>query len=157
MHAFSLLIGSVLGHPWSNKVVADAQKVSVHFRSSHRLLRLLQNEAEIQKLQATTPLRANATRFTSVHQCLDSLKKLEDGFKANLRDLADANGQPVSFTDLLLGNRFNFMHAVFEPGYVPQHVAAPRLPTTLGNIEPGQAPPRLDASAMFAQMSRGNL
>lgn len=83
MHAFSLLIGSILGHAWSCAVVAKAQKVVSYFRASHRPLALLTKEALHLQINAT-PVTSNTTRFTSVHLCLESLRKLEAAFNAVL-------------------------------------------------------------------------
>ena len=83
MHAFSLLIGSILGHSWSLGVVSKAQRVVSYFRASHRPLALLLKEASHLNINAT-PVTSNTTRFTSVHLCLDSVRKLEAAFNAVL-------------------------------------------------------------------------
>lgn len=36
MHAFSLLIGSVLGHSWAQTMVSKAQRLVTYFRASHQ-------------------------------------------------------------------------------------------------------------------------
>ncbi|GAQ83561.1 hypothetical protein KFL_001530040 [Klebsormidium nitens] len=72
MHGFSHFIGSSLGHEFAAPVVADAQRVVTYIKASHRPLALLSAIATEQKV--TTGLHSsNKTRFTSVHDCLQSV------------------------------------------------------------------------------------
>jgi hypothetical protein len=75
MHSFSLLIGSILGHEWSKELVANAQLLVCYFRAAHKPLGLLRKEASRLGIRASLA-RANATRFTSVHMCLESVHNL---------------------------------------------------------------------------------
>ena len=76
MHAFGLVIGSLLGHKWANSIVKQAQQLVTFFRASHKALKFLRIAAELRKI--TKLLRtANATRFTSVANMLDSVLGLE--------------------------------------------------------------------------------
>lgn len=47
MHAFSLLIGSVLGHSWAQTMVSKAQRLVTYFRASHQPLAALQQAQRI--------------------------------------------------------------------------------------------------------------
>lgn len=76
MHSFSLLIGSILGHEWSKELVANAQLLVCYFRAAHKPLGLLRKEASRLGIRASLA-RANATRFTSVHMCLESVHNLQ--------------------------------------------------------------------------------
>ncbi len=81
MHAFGLVIGSMLGHKWARGVVKQAQRLVTFFRASHKAMKFLRIAAEIRKI--TKLLRtANATRFTSVANMLDSVLGLEQALKA---------------------------------------------------------------------------
>lgn len=93
MHAFSLVIGSILGHPWAKDLVSKAQQIVTYFRSSHRPLALLHQEAKAMGI-TTGPVSANTTRFTSVHACLDSLRKLEDPLKVVVKKHAEVIAKP---------------------------------------------------------------
>lgn len=76
MHGFSLLVGSLLGYSWARDVVADAQRVVTYFRASHAPGDALRHQAKEKGIKQGLQ-RANGTRFTSVHSCLDSVHKLE--------------------------------------------------------------------------------
>lgn len=79
MHGFSLLIGSLLGHPWAADRVSSCQPIVSYFRSSTQCYALLLAEARLLNIQSSL-VSSNITRFTSVHQCLESVVKLEKAF-----------------------------------------------------------------------------
>lgn len=81
MHAFALVMGSILAHPWARQVVVDAQRVVTLFRASHMPLGVLKEEAK--RLGITTTLQtSNQTRLTSSFLCLESVLKMERAFKS---------------------------------------------------------------------------
>jgi predicted dithiol-disulfide oxidoreductase (DUF899 family) len=72
MHAFSLVVGSLLGHAWARAIIKLAQKIVTFFRASHKPLRELVTAARL--LGITTGLvTSNKTRFNSVYNCMKSL------------------------------------------------------------------------------------
>lgn len=75
MHAFSLVIGSILSHNIAVAAVKKAQRIVTYFRASHMALSTLQEDAK--KRGITTGLvSSNTTRFTSVCMCIDSVLRL---------------------------------------------------------------------------------
>ena len=76
MHAFSLLIGSILGHEHARQLVAQASKLVTYFRSSHRPLEFLTNSARQMGIKSSLQ-KPNATRFTSTFSLLNSVKLYE--------------------------------------------------------------------------------
>jgi hypothetical protein len=46
MHAFALLLGSILALPWAKELVTNAQRVVTFFRASHQPLALLRPAAD---------------------------------------------------------------------------------------------------------------
>lgn len=81
MHGFGLVIGSILGHKWARAVVKQAQRLVTFFRASHKAIKFLRLAAIARKI--TKLLRtANATRFTSVANMLDSVLGLEQALLA---------------------------------------------------------------------------
>lgn len=89
MHAFALLLGTILAHPWAASVVARAQKIVTYFKASHKpqaLLRKAAKEADV-KIGLRT---SNKTRFTSVEMMLTSVKANERALKTVLRSNASA-------------------------------------------------------------------
>jgi hypothetical protein len=81
MHAFALLMGSVLGHIIPKAIVTQAQKIVTFFRASHKPHALLGKTARDMKVKGSL-ITSNKTRFTSVHLCLDSIAVLEAPLKA---------------------------------------------------------------------------
>ena len=81
MHAFSLTIGSMLGHSFAKELVTEAQKVVTFFRASTRALAVLTAEARHLNISKVKPVTSNTTRFTSVHNCLASLVTLQQALK----------------------------------------------------------------------------
>jgi hypothetical protein len=72
MHAFSLVVGSLLGHPWARSIVKQAQQIVTFFRASHLPNAELEKAARL--LNITTGLvTSNKTRFNSVYNCMKSL------------------------------------------------------------------------------------
>lgn len=93
MHGFSHFIGSSLGHEFAAPVVADAQRVVTYIKASHRPLALLTAIAKEQKV--TTGLHtSNKTRFTSVHDCLQSVLDNERPLQAVVARHPDAFAAP---------------------------------------------------------------
>jgi hypothetical protein len=84
MHSLSLLLGSILGHEWSIKLVSECQRIVTYFRSATKPLHMLRNEARLFGV-TTTLVSSCTTRFTSVHLCMESVMKLEPAFQALLR------------------------------------------------------------------------
>ena len=81
MHAFGLVIGSLLGHKWAKSIVKQAQQLVTFIRASHKAYKFLRIAAQLRKI--TKLLRtANATRFTSVANMLDSVLGLEQALLA---------------------------------------------------------------------------
>eukprot|EP00877_Chromochloris_zofingiensis_P008252 jgi/Chrzof1/3680/Cz13g04240.t1 len=103
MHAFSLVMGSLLGHPWACKVVTDAQKVVTYFRASHRPLALLKQAATSMGINSTLET-SNTTRFTSVYNCLESVRRHEQPF----HHVVQQHGQDISqdAVKLILSDRY---------------------------------------------------
>ncbi|GAQ90649.1 hypothetical protein KFL_006670070 [Klebsormidium nitens] len=81
MHAFALFIGSILGHQWAAPLISDAQRVVTHFRASHRCLALLNKLAKALGISRGLQT-SNKTRFTSVHNCLQSVVENERALQA---------------------------------------------------------------------------
>jgi hypothetical protein len=89
MHAFALLLGSLLAHPWARNIVVSAQRVVTYFMASHTPLAKLREAAQqlgIKKGLATS----NKTRFTSVHICLESVRSNSAAFTLVLQSDSDA-------------------------------------------------------------------
>jgi hypothetical protein len=76
MHAFSTLMGVMLGHKWAADMVTETQRLVTYFRGSHRPGQALRDAAK--GLNITSFLAtANQTRMTSVVMCLSSVQKME--------------------------------------------------------------------------------
>ena len=83
MHAFSLLIGSLLGHEYARKVIGRATRLITHIRASHAPL------AEVRRIAGALSIAAslkspNKTRFTSVQVALQSVVDLSAPLKVSL-------------------------------------------------------------------------
>lgn len=76
MHGFSLTIGSLLNDAWAKGIIAQASAVVRYFRASHLPLHTMRAEAEERGI-TTTLKPSNATRFTSVYECLLSVLQLK--------------------------------------------------------------------------------
>lgn len=76
MHAFSLLIGSLLGHAHARSVISKASKLVTFFRSSHRPMEFLSSSAKQLGIKCSLQ-RPNATRFTSSFSLLNSVQQYE--------------------------------------------------------------------------------
>lgn len=81
MHAFSLVIGSILGHAHAKDIVSKASRIVTFFRASHRPGEALQSVAKQLGIKSCLQ-RANATRFTSVFSCLSSVHNLEQPLRS---------------------------------------------------------------------------
>lgn len=83
MHSFSLVVGSLLGHPWAKDIIKRAQRVVTYFNASTRAHSLLMEAA--MGLGISGQLQtSNTTRFTSVHIMLQSVMKMQDPLRAVL-------------------------------------------------------------------------
>ena len=88
MHAFSLVMGSMLGHPWAKDVIQKAQRLVTAFQASSKLANKLRGAASTLGL-TTTLASSNQTRFTSVNLMLVSVNKHEGAFQQVARQHAD--------------------------------------------------------------------
>lgn len=75
MHAFSLVIGSILSHQHIAGVVKNCQRIVTYFKHSHQPAALLAKEAKERGINSGL-VTSNTTRFTSVCMCLESVLKL---------------------------------------------------------------------------------
>ena len=79
MHAFSLAVGSLLGHPWAKELVKRAQRLVTYFQAAPRAYHKLLEGAN--SLGIKGRLRSsNKTRFTSIQMMLESVVGLEAAF-----------------------------------------------------------------------------
>jgi hypothetical protein len=79
MHGFNLVLGSLLAFPWAQELLVSAQRVVTYFRASHQPLALLRSAAE--RLAIERGLHsANKTRFTSKHECVESVLRHQPAF-----------------------------------------------------------------------------
>ena len=79
MHAFSLTVGSLLGHPWAKELVKRAQRLVTYFQASTRAYHKFLEGAK--SLGIKGRLRSsNKTRFTSIQMMLESVVGLEAAF-----------------------------------------------------------------------------
>jgi hypothetical protein len=79
MHAFSLTVGSLLGHPWAKELVKRAQRLVSYMQASTRAYYKLLEGAK--SLGIKGRLRSsNKTRFTSIQMMLESVVGLEAAF-----------------------------------------------------------------------------
>jgi hypothetical protein len=79
MHAYGLVMGTALAHPYAQDTVTKAQKFVNYFKSSHRAKALLAEMAGRCKV-STGLASSNQTRMTSIHMCLESLLRLQPAF-----------------------------------------------------------------------------
>jgi hypothetical protein len=87
MHAFALVMTSIMAYPAAKKLVAEAQRIVTYFRASHRPLAKLTQLATAAKIK-TTLVTSNKTRLTSVYLCLESVRKLRPVFDLYLNEAA---------------------------------------------------------------------
>jgi hypothetical protein len=79
MHGFSLVLKSVLAHPWAKDLLMRAQQVVTYFRASHAPLAALRAAAE--ELGITQGLQSsNTTRMTSGYGCTSSVQRNAPAF-----------------------------------------------------------------------------
>ncbi len=64
MHAFSLTVGSLLGHPWASHLVKRAQKLVTYFQAAHRAYFELLECGKSIGIEGRL-CSSNKTRFTS--------------------------------------------------------------------------------------------
>lgn len=90
MHAFALVIGSLLGHAWPRQVVSQCQQLVTYFRASHQPLALLREAAKALGIKGGGLQTANKTRFTSVEACITSVQRNEAALRAVVQNHPDA-------------------------------------------------------------------
>ncbi|BDA51639.1 hypothetical protein COCOBI_19-1950 [Coccomyxa sp. Obi] len=79
MHAFSLTVGSLLGHPWAKDLLKRAQRLVTYFQASTRAYSKFLEIAKSLGLKGR--LRSsNMTRFTSIEMMLESVIRLPSHF-----------------------------------------------------------------------------
>ena len=77
MHCFSTCMGSIMGHKWAKTIVSRAQSVVTFFRTSHKPLGLLKQNAAAKGIKHML-ITSNKTRFTPVHAMLESVLRLRE-------------------------------------------------------------------------------
>ena len=75
MHAFSMVIGSILSHKQATETVKRCQRIVTHFKASHQAKARLEADAKQRRIY-TGLVSSNTTRFTSVCTCIESVLKL---------------------------------------------------------------------------------
>jgi len=128
MHGYSLLMGSILGHPWARDLVAQAQAMVIYIRASHKPLALLRAEALRLGINCSLA-RANATRFISVYLCLTSLVKLERAI-LNI-DRSPITSKLVNLPPCLLLLYLLPLFSLLPPAPLPTVPLLPMLPRKL--------------------------
>jgi hypothetical protein len=108
MHAFNLVLGSVLSFRWAQELLVSAQRVVTYFRASHQPLALLRAAAERFNIKRALH-SANKTRFTSKHECVQSVLQNQPAFTLVLQenrtainnsDVVTIISDPVFWADL---------------------------------------------------------
>ena len=79
MHAYTLTVGSLLGHPWASQLVQHAQKLVMYFQAAPRACFKLLECAKSLGLKGRS-CSSNKTRFTSIQMMLESVSRLEAAF-----------------------------------------------------------------------------
>lgn len=79
LHGFSLLVGSIMGHPWAAQQVIKAQRLVTFFQSSLSLKKLLKVAAVDASIRTVLPRRTE-TRFDSVIEMLECVSELKVAF-----------------------------------------------------------------------------
>ena len=80
MHGFSLSLGTTISHSYAREIISEACEVVSFFRASNKPYALLKEAAKGGAGGRASLQSPNKTRFTSVHACLVSLRKLEPAF-----------------------------------------------------------------------------
>lgn len=85
MHAFALLLGSVVSHSWASGRVTKAQKIVTYFNASHKPLALFREALAEQPGSSKAGLvTSNTTRLTSTQLCASSVLKNQGTFASML-------------------------------------------------------------------------
>jgi hypothetical protein len=138
MHAFGLLLGSVMGHPWSSDLLVKAQKIVTYFNASHKPLALFREAAKQQPGKQVGLQSSNSTRLTSVQLCESSVLVNQGTFTnllATPEGRAAINSRPVLalLEDLHFFGDLHLLDAVIQPiSWVI--MAVQRRDTTLADI-----------------------
>jgi 3-methyladenine DNA glycosylase/8-oxoguanine DNA glycosylase len=104
MHSFSLLVGSLLGHPWAKDIIKRAQRMVTYFNASTRAHSLLMESAK--NLGISGQLQSsNTTRFTSVHIMLQSVVKMDQPLHAVLNRHPDQIKDKQGEVKLIIADR----------------------------------------------------
>ena len=102
MHSFSLVVGSILGHPWAKDLIKKGQRIVTFFHASYRSNSLLMEVAKNMGISGMLQT-SNTTRFTSVHLMLQSVLKMDGPLHAVLNLHRDEIQQPE--VKLIIENR----------------------------------------------------
>lgn len=84
MHAFALLLGSIMGHDWARQLLVKAQKIVTYFNASHKPLALFREALKQQPGQQVGLQSSNGTRLTSVQLCEASVLRNQSTFSTML-------------------------------------------------------------------------
>jgi hypothetical protein len=84
MHAFALLLGSVMAHDWSKDLITNAQKIVTYFNASHKPLALFREALAQQPGQKVGLQSSNSTRLTSAQLCESSVLRNQGTFSTML-------------------------------------------------------------------------
>jgi hypothetical protein len=82
MHAFALLMGSILCHSWAKALVSKAQRVAIYFHSHSKAKAIFKEQKAAMRIPGGFPSKANKTRFTSVYDCVESVERHAPVFTA---------------------------------------------------------------------------
>lgn len=91
MHAFTLLICSMLGFPWAKALVGTAQQLAICFSTDKAAVDSLAAEAR----QLGLPVHlspCNLSQVQSVHACLQSLLRMQTAIRQALLKCPGAFG-----------------------------------------------------------------
>lgn len=138
MHAFALLLGSLLSHSWAVDLVSKAQKIVTYINASHRPLALFREaQAQLGGKQLSLASSGN-TRLTSVQLCESSVLHNQPTFTKllSMPDSIDAiTNRAVKqlLQDLHFFGDLGCLDAVLEPvAWVI--MAVQRRTTTLADV-----------------------
>jgi hypothetical protein len=120
MHAFALLLGSIMSHSWATDLLSKAQKVVTYFRASHKPMALFR-EAQA-KLPGNHKALAssNTTRLTSAQLAESSVLHNHGTFTSILnepggKDAITNAGVLQLLQDLHFFGDLGLLDAVLEP------------------------------------------
>jgi hypothetical protein len=138
MHAFALLLGSVMAHDWAKHLLSKAQRIVSYFNASHKPLALFREALQQQPGQKVGLQSSNSTRLTSVHLCESSVLRNQGTFSSMLAKPAGreavSNGDVLRLLeDLHFFGDLRMLDAVLQPiAWVI--MAVQRRDTTLADV-----------------------